>query len=416
MRTAVFDGTTAFRTKTFNLSNRKWSSTWLPTFTGGSTPTDAVQVPIRWRQANSSGSFDRHDVFLPHADGSETEQSWTYHPVGSSFPAIPNLATHVHDPAFFAKTGFPQSGPSEKNLFGTEAPGHNLYTPSAWWHNGVATRMYEHYWSGSGWATYDRGDFGSYELLLGPEGAEWSDHEALVCVSLPTVEVACLQHFDNKWQTVELSAAPFPEGLNSGRYVTALQAPLVVRYVKDEDVYFRVFVLGWEEGHWSGDEDHGVWKLYSIERPHGDASDWGSEAGQGSWVSYGAAPNVATNNGEQFPSTKDAFAYSLEAWAAFDYDENIHDGDESTDSWVNLYGQDQAGENIVDFYFDATTRTWQWGSGQPAPSYGYRVSSAIAQVDPQGHWRASAFGSSPNGVFERYFDTARGASWTFLHL
>jgi len=271
--------------------------------------------------------------------------------------------------------------------------------------------MFEHYWGGNGWATYDRGDFGASEILLGPEGAEWTDHEAMVCVSLPSVEVVCIQHVDNKWQTVwlmEEADITDGSGFDDGSRITALQAPIVVRYVKDDDVYFRVFVLAWEENVFYGDSDLGVWKLLSLEREHGAPDGWTSEVGNRRWRDHGSAPNVAVAKGAAWEGTKRDYSYSLTAWSAFEFD--------TDDSWVNLFGHDWDGNNIVDFYFDARTRTWQWGNGQPTPSSQFRVSSAIAVRDPQGDFRVSAFGSSPNGVFERFFDTARGSVWTFLNL
>lgn len=404
MPTRLYNGAQDFGLKTFNMNTRTWSSSWVPqtTISPGSF---GHMVPIRWKQAYWPGDLERHDLFAVDDSGQAMHQLWTYNQIGNGLPHVVNHTPH--NVQFYAKTGFPQSGPSVKNLFGTDKRGDNLYTPAPVTVIDEATKLIEYYWNGQGWTHIDRGaPDGAREILLGPEGAVWYDHEAVVCMSVPG-KVVCKTFHDGRWSDYSLPIITRGSPSWVDR-VTLRQAPVVVRYSRGDDFYFRVFVVGWDPTLNAG---AGEWRTYGIERQAtGNPWLWGSEAGVSRWMDYGPPPNVEQPKKGDGPGLDpEDFAYSLTAYSEFQ---------ESGVSWVNVFGHDIQGDKVIDMYFGGSTpRHWQWGGGQNSPAAGFQISSATAQVDSNRKWRVSAFGVSGSGqIYERYFDTALGGGWFYLAL
>ena len=406
MPTRLYNGAQNFGVKTFSMNTRTWSSSWTPlttTFPG----SYGHMVPLRWLQKNTSlGHLERHDVFAVEYTPANPriDQVFTFHPQGSSAPAVTIPVQGMG--AFFAKTGFTQEDPWVKNLFGTDARGDNLYTPAPQPTPYRAKELIEFYWEPkAGWKEINRGaPQGAEEFLLGPEGAVWEDGEALVCMSIPG-DVVCRTFTDHAWYEYDL---PDIED------VTLLQAPVVIEYDRlvgdpqdcQTEHYFRVLVVGWNPYLNAG---AGEWHLYSIERNVGNPWLWGSESGVSTWHDFGPAPNVPTPV-PGFPGDPEDTAFSLTAYSEFS---------DSCESWVNVFGTDEQGTEIVDFYYGgwSTPRSWQWGGGQNTPETGFEISSAVGQVDASYNFRVSAFGVGPSGqIYERYFDEIIPGGWNFLAL
>lgn len=414
--TRVYEATAAggFRSLDFNLTTRQWDSNW-STITTSLTPRDPVIVPLRWSHwVKSGGILARHDLFSSQDDGSSLDQLMIYQWLPASGAPLTGHWTMTPG-TFFAKTGFTQVGPSVKNLFGTDTPGHNIYTPAEPGET-PATALLERYWNGSGWVgLIDRTPTElatPSELLLGPEGAQWYDGEALVCFSIPG-DVMCQQFHDHGW--FETVLPPLDPHLEYSwlDLVTLRQAPVVLRYEKDDEYYFRMFVVGWNPKDNGG---AGRWNTYGIERKYDDPQGWRSESGVGRWHNYGAPQNVVEPDLDIDGTHADPaqFAYRLGAWAEFRFG--------SDDSWVNVMGQDATGDQVVDLFYGhtgaGTPWKWQLGGGQATPESGFEVTGALSQRDfTTMTWRTSAIGRADSGmIYERYFDSLLGGGWVFQPL